>query len=178
MAYYYSPFRKEYSMKQDSGSCPFCNSEVIRAEAVRDSRGKIIENNSYVWLVNFYPKFEGHTLIVPKRHITNLEGETNNEALDRRIIVKTAVKTVQKTYPGSGVEIFLQFGPGSEASIKHLHWHIVPALPDDPIRGFGKLGHFFTKNETDEMVLRFPIKIQYARESLQDVLSKSLNEDG
>ena len=178
MAYYYSPFRKEYSPKQDGDACPFCESEVIRAEAVRDGRGKIVENDSYVWLVNFYPKFEGHTLIVPKRHITNLEGETNNEALDRRIIVKTAVKTVQKTYPGSGVEIFLQFGPGSEASIKHLHWHIVPALPDDPIRGFGKLGHFFAKNETDEIVLRFPIKIQYARKSLQDVLSKSLNEDG
>lgn len=178
MAYYYSPFRKEYSPKQDSGSCPFCNFEVIRTEAVKDSHGKIVENDSYIWLVNFFPKFEGHTLTVPKRHITNLEEETNNEALDRRTIVKTAIKAIQKIYPDAGVEIFLQFGPGSEASVKHLHWHIVPALPDDPIRGFGKLGHFFAKNETDEVVLRFPIKIQYARKTLQNVLSKSLNEDG
>ncbi len=178
MAYYYSPFRKEYSPKQDSDACPFCNSEVIRAEAVRDGRGKIIENDSYIWLVNFYPKFEGHTLIVPKRHLTDLGEETNNETLDRQAITNIAVKTIQKIYSNSGVEIFLQFGPGSEASVKHLHWHIVPALPDDPIRGFGKLGHFFAKNETDKAVLRFPVKIQYARESLQNVLSKSLNEDG
>lgn len=178
MAYYYSPFRKEYSPKQDKDSCPFCNSGVIRAEAVRDGRGKIIENDSYIWLVNFYPKFEGHTLIVPKRHITDLDEEKDNESLDRQTIINTAAKAIQKIYSNSGVEIFLQFGPGSEASVKHLHWHIVPALPNDPIRGFGKLGHFFAKNETDEVVLRFPIKIKFARESLQNVLSKSLNEDG
>src|SRR3989338_9001085 len=98
MAYFYSPFRKEYSPKQDGDVCPFCDSEVIRAEAVRDGRGKIIENDSYIWLVNFFPKFEGHTLIVPKPHITDFEGETNNEALDRQAITNIAARAIQKIY--------------------------------------------------------------------------------
>ena len=64
MAYYYSPFRNNYQRKLTDG-CAFCDTEKIMHQAVRDKSGRIMENNYYIWLVNFFPKFEGHTLLVP-----------------------------------------------------------------------------------------------------------------
>ena len=177
MAFYYSPFRKEYTPKQDAKICPFCDPRVLGEESVRDLAGKVIENDSYIWLVNFFPKFEGHTMIVPKRHILSLTEESEKEVVDRHQIINKAVETLRKAYPEGGVEIFLQFGDGSQSSVPHLHWHVVPALPQDPLRSFEKLGQFHTPDEKGETVLRFPIEIQHVRGSLLDLLAKTLDSE-
>ncbi len=177
MAFFYSPFRKEYAPRANSHSCPFCDPAVIAKGAIRDQKGKIMENESCVWVVNHYPKFEGHTMVVPKRHILTLDDESDKEVIDRQNLIKIASHTIRKAYPEGGVEIFLQFGEGSEASVRHLHWHVLPALPNDPLRSFEKLGQFYTPNENGEIVLKLSVKIQYARESLLELLAKTLDKD-
>ena len=52
-------------------------------------------------------------MIVPKRHTTSLEEETEEEILARNKLILFAIKQVQKLYPKAGVELFLQYGPGS-----------------------------------------------------------------
>lgn len=144
---------------------------------MKSGDGTAVENEHYRWIVNWYPKFEGHTLVVPKRHIFSFEEETSKEVLARHELISLAARSLPAVYEGAGAEVFLQYGKGSEASVSHLHWHVVPAQSDDPLRGFTKLGHFHTMHEQEEKIVIFPVKIKYAREDLQDVLSKAIDEN-
>ena len=177
MAYYYSPFRKEYDVQRPSGGCPFCNKALIDKQKVSGADGAPIENEHYFWIVNWYPKYEGHTMLVPKRHIVTLAEETDKEAVARHRLSVFAAETLQRVYPGSGIEIFLQTGAGSQSSIPHLHWHVSPSLPNDPIRGFNKLGQFYTEEADKEKVLLFPVAIRLAREDLQRAIKDALTEE-
>ncbi len=172
MAYYYSPFRKKYG--KPSIGCPFCNQKRMEDQAIVTSAGAVVENKHYRWVINHFPKFEGHTLVIPKRHILAFGEETAEEIYAREELVTLATKTLELVYPGAGVEIFIQYGKGSEASIPHLHWHVVPSLPEDPLRGFDKLGQFFSIEQNKEKVILFPVKIRKARGTLRRALAKHL----
>lgn len=171
MAYYYSPFRSEYKVPQ-ADECPFCVPKNISLQSLKDSKGLIVENDYYTWIVNWYPRFEGHTMVVPKRHLLKLEEETLAEVLARNELILKAAEALKKLYQGAGVEIFLQTGKGSFSTVAHLHWHVTPASASDPLIAFEKIGEFDTKNEGEEKVVMYPIAIKYAREDLQKALAE------
>lgn len=175
MAYFYSPYRKKYSKKQ-SDICAFCDPKIIKRQTVRNSDNVMAENNYYRWMVNFFPKFEGHTLIVPKRHMTELGMEKRKEILAREKIINLASTVLRRLYKSSGLEIFLQTGTGSESSIQHLHWHVVPAMPDDRLRSFEKLGHFYTAEPNEERILIFPIRIKRSPSVLKLALARTMKK--
>ena len=174
MAYYYSPFRKDYDKKKADGACNFCDDEMMTNQGFRYKDGVLVENETYRWVVNIFPKFEGHTLIVPKRHLVDMKEESEEEIKDRNKLIILASEALKKLYPGAGIEIFMQIGEGSEASIKHLHWHVVPALPSDKLRSFEKLGHFYTTEKDKEKIVIFPIEIEKVGKMLQEGVSEVL----
>ncbi len=164
--YSYSPFRKSYKRTDHIAQCSFCDPVQMQKQSVKDETDNVIENESYRWIVNFFPKFEGHTMLVPKRHFVALEEETDTESLARQHLLKEAIPLIQKIFPESGLEYFVQTGTASGSSIPHLHFHLVPARPDDSLRGFEKLGHFYTTNEHEEKVVIFPHRITLSPEDL------------
>lgn len=168
MAYYYSPFRKVYA--KPSEGCPFCTSATFAEQIITSGHGMAVENEHYRWIINAYPKFEGHTMVVPKRHVTTLGDESAEEIVAREELIVLASNTLRKLYPGSGIEVFIQTGEGSESSVAHLHWHVVPSLPEDHLRGFDKLGHFFTIEQDKEKVIVFPVPIRLAQSDLLNAL--------
>jgi diadenosine tetraphosphate (Ap4A) HIT family hydrolase len=177
MVYYFSPFRSEYKEiinNIDSGACLLCDKENLLKQQIKCSDGKIVENEHYMWIVNWFPKFESHTMLVPKRHIIDPSDETQDEVLARKELQDLAQKTLLKLYPDAGIEIFLQWGNGSASSIRHIHWHILPASPDDKLRALAKLGHYCTQNKDEEKVVIFPIEIKNVREQLLEELAKFL----
>ena len=178
MAYYYSPFRKKYGPKKADTSCPFCDVKKMKKEGARYKSGELVENEYYRLVVNMFPKFEGHTLVIPKKHLTKLGTETAEEVKAREELFETATIALEKLYKVNGVEIFIQYGLASEMSVPHLHWHVVPASPSDPIRGFDKLGQFFTMKPNESKVLIFPIPIKLAKGNLIKALSKTLTRKG
>lgn len=174
MAYSFSPFRKAYEAGVgEAQGCAFCDA-ALQEQQIRDGQGVAIENEHYRWIVNWYPRFNTHTMIVPKRHLTQLEEETKEEILARHELLCFARQVLLHAFPGSGTEVFLQTGAGSKSTVKHLHWHLFPAMPEDGYRGFEKMGHFTSDTEGMEKVLLFPIEIQLARESLSKFLTDAI----
>lgn len=151
----------------------FCDEKALRAQTIKFPDGALIENDYYRWIFNMFPKFEGHTMVVPKRHVTELGTESADEIIAREELITIAAAALKALYPRSGVEIFIQTGEGSESSIKHLHWHVVPSQPSDPLRGFDKLGMFFTMEEAKPKLLIFPVPIKRARHQLSKALTKT-----
>ncbi len=75
-----------------------------------------------MWLVNFFPKFEGHTMIVFVKHLSSLTADESNTSLRRKHeLMVFAQSILQSVYPGCGVEIFAQNGPGSAGTVEHIH---------------------------------------------------------
>lgn len=183
MPYYYSPFRSRYEKEVQDKSpkpCVLCNVELMESQTLRHHTGTLIENEHYRWVVNWYPRAEAHTMLVPKRHILTISDETEAEVLARHQLLQRCVRILQTTFPDSGIEIFLQTGKGSLGSLEHLHWHLVPTLPQHSLIGFEKIGHFSATKPAEEKVVITPIEITIARESLLQLIAdtcKQLEEE-
>ncbi len=176
MGYYFSPFRKEYHelihKKGGPRECPFCSVDNIEHQAVRDMQGKAIENTHSRWMINLYPYCNAHTLVVPKRHISDIHDFSPEELQAHHDLIAFAADALQKLYPEAGIEIFLQYGKGSRMSIPHLHHHVVPALPGDQFRGLEKHEFFECLEEGKEKVIMLPAEVTLARGDLQKALAE------
>ena len=188
MPYYYSPLRKAYTQdtskrKPRDSKYPsiFCDPAIIEQQAIRDLNGTIIENEYYRWMINWFPRTEGHTMIVPKRYITRHEDETKEEVWARQEMMIYAMDILKYAFNTDGAEVYNQHGERSFSSIDHLHWHVVPVAKDDPLwenqlHNMEKMGYFYTDNEGEEKIVMFPREIEYAQETLITLLAHTIGE--
>lgn len=79
------------------------------------------------------PLAPGHTLVVPTRHYADVF-ETPPEVLALvTVLVQRVAEAARTALGASGVNILSASGPGSEQSVPHLHFHVVPRWLDDGI---------------------------------------------
>lgn len=77
------------------------------------------------------PLSPGYTLVVPTSHRTDIF-DTPPEVLSAVMALVRRVAEKMRTALGAGgVNILSASGPGSEQSVPHLHFHVVPRWPDD-----------------------------------------------
>ncbi len=89
------------------------------------------ETQSFVCLYNIRPVFPGHSLIVPKRHMESLMGMNESEIEELPSVIKLAMVALKKAYKSEGFNIMLQEGSAAGATIKHLHFHLLPRHAGD-----------------------------------------------
>jgi len=79
-----------------------------------------------------YPYAPGHLLILPTRHVGDLEGLTDDEQSAITRLVRTSVRTLRDASEPHGFNIGLNLGRAAGAGIpEHLHWHVVPRWGGD-----------------------------------------------
>lgn len=106
--------------------CLFC--KIIDGE----SRSyKVYENEYSFAFLDAFPLARGHTLIVPKRHVTKLEelGSDESEHLFRSLYLLTA--KVCRAVGADSSTIAINNGRASGQEIPHLHVHVIPRFPRD-----------------------------------------------
>ncbi len=78
-------------------------------------------------ILNKYPYNNGHTLIVPYRHVAELHELTDDELINLNFTVREAAAALQKIYQPHGFNIGINIGRAAGAGVPgHLHYHIVP----------------------------------------------------
>jgi len=148
----YAPIRKKYvEEKRHDNKCPFCNYKN-KQEYI------IYEGNTAAILANNYPYFFGHLLVIPKRHIKNLEDLNKDEDKDVMLMIKRAVKFLKVAFNPEGFNIGLGIGNYSGGSQEHLHFHVVPHYKGDI--GFMNLldNVSVQANKPEEMVVKLKKK--------------------
>ncbi len=86
----------------------------------------LYKGRDYFVLMNIFPYNLGHLMVVPNKHVTDFM------KLDKRLLcslmvgVQKAMKLIKYTYKPDGFNIGLNIGEYGGASIKHLHWQVVP----------------------------------------------------
>ena len=78
-------------------------------------------------ILNAFPYATGHTLVMPYRHVADLENLVAVEAAELWATCTDAVRAEKAAYQPGGVNVGINLGRPAGGSVsEHLHVHVVP----------------------------------------------------
>jgi ATP adenylyltransferase len=85
-----------------------------------------------VVMMNKYPYSNGHLLLAPKRHESDLTQLPIDEYIDLHDALRRSIGIVRNAFHPGGINLGMNLGACAGAGIEdHLHWHIVPRWEGD-----------------------------------------------
>jgi diadenosine tetraphosphate (Ap4A) HIT family hydrolase len=102
--------------------CPFC----------RPDEGRIRLDGEFALAISDgFAVTEGHTLVVPKRHVANFFDLTEEEqAAIWRLVVEVRAMLIAEMSP-DGFNVCLNDGPAAGQTVMHAHVHVIPRRSGD-----------------------------------------------
>lgn len=111
------------------GGCIFCIGEEERGDPERLLLGIYPHTLA---LLNRYPYNNGHVLLAPRRHVSDLTALSGKERGELFSLLALAVKEVGEEYAPEGFNIGVNLGKVAGAGVEdHLHLHLVPRWNGD-----------------------------------------------
>jgi histidine triad (HIT) family protein len=108
--------------------CLFC--KIVKNEI---PSYKVYEDDSVLAFLDVHPMSRGHTLVIPKNHVTNIF-EIDEATLDKiSNIAKTIAQKMKDNLGVDGVNLYHASGIHAEQSVFHFHMHVIPRREDDSI---------------------------------------------
>ena len=131
MEHLWSPWRMEYiqanKVEGEDAGCVLCrirDGEESERVLARSELGYVV--------LNRYPYNPGHVMVVPNRHVGELEGFHDDESLELQRLLRRAVKALREEMEPHGFNIGVNIGRVAGAGVPdHLHWHVVPRWSGD-----------------------------------------------
>jgi ATP adenylyltransferase len=116
----------------DHHGCVFCS---ILASGLADQETHVVWRHPagrVLALLNAYPYTSGHLMVMPVRHVGELEELTPDEAADLWAGVGEAVRAVKAAYRPDGLNLGANLGRAAGAGVPgHLHVHVLPRWAGD-----------------------------------------------
>jgi len=137
----WAPWRMEYILQPKPKGCIFCD----KPKQDKDRENLILFRGKAVFVImNYYPYNNGHLMIVPYRHISQLSDLTAEEQQEMMALLVHIEKILKDAMQAQGLNIGMNLGTVAGAGIDdHLHFHIVPRWNGDtnymPIIGHTKV---------------------------------------
>ena len=102
-------------------SCLFCAIQT-------DDRKRIVEENDYAYAIrDGFPVTPGHTLFIPKRHVPDYFGLTQEERDAINLLIHSQKKILETEDPTiEGWNIGIDNGVVSGQTVFHCHGHLIP----------------------------------------------------
>jgi len=89
------------------------------------------EEHAFVTLAK-YPYNPGHLLVLPTRHVGDLEALSADENASIAALTQRSVRALREASAPHGFNLGLNLGHVAGAGIpEHLHWHVVPRWGGD-----------------------------------------------
>ncbi len=141
MDYMWAPWRMEYILSSKPQGCIFCD----KPQQETDRENFILYRGETCFVImNYYPYNNGHLMVVPYRHVSNLEALSETEQKELMQLLTTANSVIKESMNPEGLNIGMNLGKVAGAGIDdHLHFHIVPRWNGDtnfmPVFGHTKV---------------------------------------
>lgn len=100
-------------------NCIFC--KIINGEIPSK---KIYEDDKVIAILDLHPAANAHTLIIPKKHITDMVELDNETLLHINEVVKKITPILMNKTNSKGFSTRVNYGDSQE--IKHYHMHLLP----------------------------------------------------
>lgn len=124
-----APWRLEYILGPKEEECIFC---ALPKEDT-DRQNLIIHRGKLCFVIlNLYPYNNGHLMVVPFAHKSELTDLTDEELSEIGALTKKSVAILKGRINPGGFNVGLNLGEDAGAGIKeHLHMHVVPRWKGD-----------------------------------------------
>jgi diadenosine tetraphosphate (Ap4A) HIT family hydrolase len=109
--------------------CPFCALPAGRIIHARESAVVIRDG---------FPVSPGHSLVIPKRHVSSFFEVTDDERNDLLSLLAEARDDLERQFRPAGYNIGINDGAAAGQTVPHLHIHLIPRYAgdrDDPRGG-------------------------------------------
>ena len=106
--------------------CIFC--KIVNGEI---PSYKVYEDDDILAFLDISQVTKGHTIVIPKKHVTNIldtDKETYLKVVDK---VYDLANKIDKNLNASGVNILHNANEVAGQSVNHLHFHIIPRYSKD-----------------------------------------------
>ncbi|MEI7516691.1 MAG: HIT family protein [Betaproteobacteria bacterium] len=102
--------------------CAFCTLPPMRV---------IDENATAIVIRDGFPVSPGHTLLIPKRHISSFFDLSEQERKDLLSLLDHAKQTLDDELHPQGYNIGINDGAAAGQTVPHLHVHLIPRFEGD-----------------------------------------------
>ena len=127
----WAPWRMKYIHDEHAkkSGCIFC--EKLKEDKDKENlilyRGK----KSFI-IMNLYPYNNGHLMVVPFAHTSDLDELSDDENTEINSLIKKSTGAIKKKMQPQGFNIGINIGQVGGAGIAdHIHWHVVPRWEAD-----------------------------------------------
>ena len=112
---------------REDAPCIFC-----RIRDGEESERVLVHSDLGYVVLNKYPYSPGHLLVIPDRHVGDLDDLSDEEALELQRLLRRSVRALTEEYGPHGFNIGMNLGRVAGAGVPdHLHWHVVPRWSAD-----------------------------------------------
>jgi histidine triad (HIT) family protein len=111
-----------------SSDCVFC--KIAKGDIKPHT---VFENEKTLAFLDANPLAKGHTLVIPKIHVSKLEKLDENTAEAFFRTIHKMIAPIQKAAGAQATTITINNGKESEQEIPHVHAHIVPRFKGDKV---------------------------------------------
>src|SRR4051812_32052035 len=127
----WAPWRMEYIRGPKAPGCIFCDYPAEPPARHRERLVLCVRPHAFV-ILNRYPFAAGHLMVVPRRHVCDLESLTHEEYTALFDLVREATSALRDACRAPGINVGMNLGAAAGAGIaEHLHVHLVPRWPGD-----------------------------------------------
>lgn len=128
----WAPWRREFVEAEPPEGCIFCELPA-ESGAEADRRNLIIARSAHSFVIlNRYPYTSGHLLVVPRRHLADLEALPPEEMNDLSALLQESLARLRAAYRPDACNVGMNLGRAAGAGIAdHLHWHVLPRWAGD-----------------------------------------------
>ncbi|MHB8219802.1 MAG: HIT family protein [Acidimicrobiales bacterium] len=114
----------------DGGDCVFCR--IARSAGMSAENGIVWRGEACFAVLNAYPYASGHLLVVPERHVGDLDELSGAESAELWQGTTDAAEAVRRAYEPDGMNIGVNLGRAAGAGVPgHLHVHVLPRWSGD-----------------------------------------------
>jgi diadenosine tetraphosphate (Ap4A) HIT family hydrolase len=101
--------------------CLFCNLD----------RAILAETDLSRAFLDTFPVSQGHTLVIPKRHIETIWEMTNEEYADAFDLIRKVKHILKRKFDPHGFNVGVNCGDAAGQTVFHAHIHLIPRYYGD-----------------------------------------------
>lgn len=132
---------------EKNSKCIFCS----------PNKETLIETALAYSIFDKFPVSKGHTLIIPKSHVSSYFELSLNEQISCNLLINEVKKYLDIKYKPDGFNVGINIGESAGQTIKHVHIHLIPRYKNDLPNPIGGVRNIFplkgdyTKNISKKM---------------------------
>lgn len=126
-----------------NSDCIFC--KFVSGEA---QTAKVYEDDETLAFIALNPTNKGQVLVIPKDHVENIYGFSEELAARWMLTIKKMAIAVKNALDADGVNLIQNNEEAAGQQVFHAHMHIIPRFNDDGLKGWPS--HDYAEGEIEE----------------------------